>query len=184
MPETRVLLGHGGHVSFGGGTPIAITSAAVHIERDEPAFQPFGLDRAQVRWAVQVEQPGWAADVPKDGRIVFHRTADGVLYAMRAGSNIMRAPVEPAPLKRVRSVSAGHPSRITVALDYCAAYGPEVDEALGVAEPTVDLWESGDLTPTETDLLRLSTLTGFPPQWFANRKPVPEINGPVFVCKR
>ena len=53
-----------------------------------------------------------------------------------------------------------------MALDLRKLHGPGVDRALGVLEPTVDLWESGAMTPTKSDLKRLAMLTGFPEEFF------------------
>lgn len=61
------------------------------------------------------------------------------------------------------------PYLITTALDMCALHGPEVDEACGVAEPTVDHWESGLVYPTWEQLCALATLTGFAPAFFSRR---------------
>lgn len=58
------------------------------------------------------------------------------------------------------------PSAITRALDMHGLYGPEVDEACGVREPAVDLWEAGKLYPTWEQLRLLAKLTGYPPLWF------------------
>lgn len=104
------------------------------------------------------------------------------------------------------------PWRITLALDVRALYGPEVDEACGVAEPAVDRWESGDERPTSrsavvqpklrvlapkpgapfsperlpstaAQLHRLAVLTEMPVWFFV--EPAPEVDlGPVFVCAR
>lgn len=58
------------------------------------------------------------------------------------------------------------PHRITLALDIARLDGPEVDEACGVQEPAVDLWECGRLYPTWEQLCRLAQLTGFPVAFF------------------
>lgn len=57
----------------------------------------------------------------------------------------------------------GHvvPHTITIALDLAGLYGPEVDHACGVEEPTVDLWEAGEEYPTWPQLLALAELTKF-----------------------
>jgi hypothetical protein len=54
------------------------------------------------------------------------------------------------------------PFRITTALDMLGLYGPEVDQALGVEEPTVDMWESGELVPTREQVEALARLTEYP----------------------
>ncbi len=73
------------------------------------------------------------------------------------------------------------PYRITQALDVRGLYGPSVDVALGVEEPTVDLWESGELVPTKAQIKRLALLTGMPEEFFY-REPEPSPEGQVFVC--
>lgn len=77
------------------------------------------------------------------------------------------------------------PSRITHALDNAGPAmerleGPEVDRALGVEEPTVDLWETGELVPTDEQVRRLAVLTGWPVGWFY-QPPLPEYER-VFIC--
>jgi transcriptional regulator with XRE-family HTH domain len=75
------------------------------------------------------------------------------------------------------------PSRITAALDLRGLYGPEVDQACGVEEPTVDQWETGELVPTPTQIKRLAILTGFPVGYFY-REPVRHIcKCDIFVCR-
>lgn len=76
--------------------------------------------------------------------------------------------------------SAPTPQRITTALDMAGLYGPEVDAALGVREPTVDQRESGESVPTAAQVRRLAILTGFPVAFFYGPPP-PEIrNG--WIC--
>lgn len=58
------------------------------------------------------------------------------------------------------------PHRITQALDLRGLDGPEVDEACGVAEPQVDMWEAGQLYPAWESLILLAELTDFPPEFF------------------
>lgn len=58
------------------------------------------------------------------------------------------------------------PARITIALDSIGAEGPWVDEYLGGAEPMVDQWEAGELTPTRAQIEKLAELTHFPPEFF------------------
>lgn len=72
--------------------------------------------------------------------------------------------------------------RITCALDFRGLYGPEVDEALGVAEPMVDWWEAGTADPTHEEMMRLAALTGFMPWWFYLGT-LPAITN-VFICRR
>lgn len=61
------------------------------------------------------------------------------------------------------------PWLITIALDGKRLYGPEVDQACGVAEPGVDMWEAGDLYPSFEQLCKLAKLTGKTPGFFMNR---------------
>lgn len=61
------------------------------------------------------------------------------------------------------------PYLITTALDMCRLDGPGIDEACGVEEPTVDLWESGLVYPTWEQLCALAQLTGFAPAFFSRR---------------
>jgi hypothetical protein len=72
------------------------------------------------------------------------------------------------------------PQRITAALDMAGLYGPEVDYACGVKEPTVDLWESGELVPTREQIASLSMLTGFPWRFFYMPAQTPVQWG--FIC--
>lgn len=72
------------------------------------------------------------------------------------------------------------PHRITTALDLCGLEGPGVDEALGVEEPTVDRWETGELVPTAEEIGRLAELTGYPKDYFY--LPVTMPGGWTFVC--
>lgn len=58
------------------------------------------------------------------------------------------------------------PHRITMALDMCDLFGPEVDIACGGQEPDVDMWEAGKLYPRWDQLEQLATLTGRPLRWF------------------
>ncbi|TIH34948.1 hypothetical protein D4765_11675 [Subtercola vilae] len=50
------------------------------------------------------------------------------------------------------------PDRITTYLDMAGLDGPGVDEACGVKEPAVDLWEAGELYPTWEQLLALANI--------------------------
>lgn len=62
------------------------------------------------------------------------------------------------------------PWLITIALDGKRLYGPEVDEACGVPEPGVDMWEAGTLYPRFGQLCALAKLTGKSPGFFMNRR--------------
>ncbi|MET4614150.1 transcriptional regulator with XRE-family HTH domain [Rhodococcus sp. PvR044] len=76
------------------------------------------------------------------------------------------------------------PFRITTALDMADLHGPEVDAALGVPEPTVDLWEEGKLVPTDDQLERLAELTGFAVEYFFRERPPQSEGGAMFLCRR
>jgi len=72
------------------------------------------------------------------------------------------------------------PQRITIALDICDLYGPEVDEALGGQEPMVDEWETGQRIPTKEQVQALAVLTGYPVDYFY-LPPPPTLTG-VWLC--
>lgn len=72
------------------------------------------------------------------------------------------------------------PDAITAALDLGRLYGPQVDEACGVEEPAVDMWETGELYPSWDQLLALSALTGFPVDFFT--KDTAADAGPIYMC--
>ena len=65
------------------------------------------------------------------------------------------------------------PGRITIALDFCDLYGPEVDRALGGEEPMVDEWESGARVPSVADVQALAVLTGYAVRFFYMPPPPP-----------
>lgn len=73
------------------------------------------------------------------------------------------------------------PERITAALDLAGLHGPEADATLGVAEPTVDLWEAGARVPTGDQLALLGELAGVTVEWFYLPAPDPFVG---FVCRR
>jgi len=74
-------------------------------------------------------------------------------------------------------------ARITHALDALRLYGPEVDEALGVREPTVDLWESGDLIPTAAQIKRLALVTQYAEEFFYKADGLVPRNLFIPVCR-
>lgn len=84
------------------------------------------------------------------------------------------------PKLHVRRGDVPTPERITAALNIMNLYGPEVDEACGVAEPAVDMWEAGLLIPTREQIHRLALLTGFPWRFFYMPPPTPITGG--FIC--
>jgi hypothetical protein len=63
------------------------------------------------------------------------------------------------------------PYRITMFLDANDLYGPEVDAACGVDEPTVDLWEAGKVYPTWDELQALARLCMVQPITFCSDAP-------------
>lgn len=71
------------------------------------------------------------------------------------------------------------PYLITRWLNHRDLYGPEVDAALGVPEPTVDRWEAGLQYPTWAQLQRLGTLTGLHPRWFIAKH---TNDPPIHIC--
>ena len=72
------------------------------------------------------------------------------------------------------------PERITMALDFCGLYGPEVDQALGGEEPMVDEWESGERVPSLQQIQALAGLTGYAVRFFYLPPPPPLANG--WIC--
>lgn len=72
------------------------------------------------------------------------------------------------------------PERITMALDFCGLYGPEVDQALGGEEPMVDEWEAGVRTPTVEQIQALATMTGYTVGFFYMEAPPPLAGG--WIC--
>lgn len=72
-----------------------------------------------------------------------------------------------------------NPARITMVLDAAGLWGPEVDRACGVEEPTVDLWESGELVPTRQQVEALAELCGVTPVLFYLDDPPA---GPMWLC--
>lgn len=76
--------------------------------------------------------------------------------------------------ERLLATAKPNPARITAALDAAGLWGPEVDRACGVEEPTVDLWEAGELVPTPDQVRALAKLCGVTPTMFyGEHKPVP-----------
>lgn len=75
------------------------------------------------------------------------------------------------------------PYIITSALDSKDLYGPEVDAACGVLEPTVDMWEAGHVYPTFDQLVALAKLTQVMPAFFTRDHHV-AADGRMFLCGR
>lgn len=73
------------------------------------------------------------------------------------------------------------PCAITTFLDMRSLDGPGVDEACGVKEPTVDLWEAGRVYPTWEQLLALADLCQVP-VWRFTEPPLHHTDGPIFIC--
>ena len=84
-------------------------------------------------------------------------------------------------MHRDRAVEAGEqtptPERITMALNLCDLYGPEVDQALGGEEPMVDEWEAGVRVPDFVQVQALAEMTGFPVRFFYLEPPSPLTGG-------
>ena len=72
------------------------------------------------------------------------------------------------------------PERITIALDSCDLYGPEVDRALGGEEPMVDEWEAGARVPSVAQVQALAKLTGYAVRFFY--WPAPPPLGSGWMC--
>ncbi|MDN5895831.1 MAG: hypothetical protein L0H93_17620 [Nocardioides sp.] len=89
-------------------------------------------------------------------------------------------PRPPRPRTREHPV----PERITTALDICGLDGPEVDEALGGAEPMVDEWEAGQRIPTEQQIVTLAELTGFTVDFFHMPIDPEDRAGGIWMCQR
>lgn len=137
-----------------------------------------------------VEQPhlpsplGWWERLP-DGRLLVRCHG-----ARRQNERYQIAPIAewnplPGQGRRWNAIPDRAPNRdrITAALDYHGLFGPEVDEALGVADAfdtVVDAWETGDMIPTESEIRRLAMLTGMPPAWFYAGT-LPTISD-IFLC--
>jgi len=96
----------------------------------------------------------------------------------------MRATVEQrtAEAKLRWENGLARPDAITLYLDARGLYGPEVDAACGVAEPTVDLWEEGRVYPTWEQLLALAELCGVGVWMFTTDHPA--LDGRFFLCGR
>lgn len=104
---------------------------------------------------------------------------------IRQAKNRARTINEEATAQAEARWRAGYliPARITQVLDMRGLYGPEVDEACGVEEPTVDQWEAGEVYPTWEQVLALSALTGHGPIWFTDAIPYHHIER-MFICDR
>lgn len=98
---------------------------------------------------------------------------------LRRTHELRRQATAPPPTTRVPV-----PERITMALDRRGLDGPEVDIALGGAEPMVDEWEAGTRVPTAEQVAALADLTGMLPGFFY--QPIPDWakTGGAWVCQR
>lgn len=87
---------------------------------------------------------------------------------------LMRQQRERRRLEAYQEWRAGRvvPHRITMMLDLLRLDGPGVDEACGVQEPAVDMWEAGTLYPTWEQLCALAMLCGGEPMMFTLPLPV------------
>lgn len=134
--------------------------------RDEPGPLPPG--EAALSRRVRQAQPGARA-------LAARQAAD---HQAAYGAALGRQEAE-------RLISAGRvvPARITIALDLCGLYGPEVDAQCDAAEPDVDMWEAGLAAPAPGQVEKLAALTGFPVVWFYRPVPAgPFTSSPVFMC--
>jgi hypothetical protein len=118
-----------------------------------------GRDRLQEVLVEQRQQPG------APNAVKWHQA----LAEQKGGAKL-----------HVRPDDVPTPERITAALNIMNLYGPEVDEACGVEEPAVDMWEAGLLVPTREQIHRLAMLTGFPWRFFYQPAPPPITGG--FIC--
>lgn len=103
---------------------------------------------------------------------------------LRRASNARTAAIvqmETARAKQLWAAGLVRPYLITAALDAKGLYGPEVDEACGVEEPTVDLWEAGQVYPTWEQLCALAELCQARP-WFFTREISHSGRAPMFMC--
>lgn len=100
----------------------------------------------------------------------FHRDEHGALWVWLPDRPGWKpTPVELAAIDEPLPDRPANRDRITCALDLRSMEGPEVDEALGVADAfdtVVDSWEDGTGLPSHDDIRRLATLTGMLPSWF------------------
>lgn len=107
---------------------------------------------------------------------------NGPSGAKRATINRVMLQVEAAA--DLRDIADGKkaptPERITMALNLCDLYGPEVDQMLDGEEPMVDEWESGERIPTFEQMQKLAELTGYPVRFFY--QPPPPQLGPGWIC--
>lgn len=138
------------------------------------------MTKATARWGDRPHRQHRIASLLDPNDVSFDHDDAGRLVVLCFGQ-LYETPVPPADLKNCNRLVPGHPGWITLALDSRGLDGPEVDEALGVPEPTVDEWEAGRLRPTETELLRLATLTHYPPHFFSDPEP-PIKPSPMFIC--
>ena len=91
--------------------------------------------------------------------------------------------IETATARRQWEAGLVRPYLITMWLDSKQLFGPEVDAACGVAEPTVDLWEAGRVYPTWEQLCALAELCGARP-WAFIRELHESDRGRLFLCGR
>lgn len=113
----------------------------------------------------------------------WQRDEAGALWVAIPYGSVVKAPVPMADLTAPTGDRPPTPARITMALDRWGMDGPEVDEALGVADAfdtVVDSWEAGQVVPTVDDVRRLATLAAMLPHWFYKPElPLMEVG---FMC--
>lgn len=86
-------------------------------------------------------------------------------------------PRRAAERERLLATGVPVPERVSMALDLCGLYGPEVDAACGGEDPMVDEWESGTRVPTVEEIVLLANLTGFSAEFFYKPAPPPLSGG-------
>jgi hypothetical protein len=80
------------------------------------------------------------------------------------------------------------PARITIALDSCDLYGPEVDIQVGTYEKNpagdVDAWELGDAVPARWQVRLIAALCHLPVKYFYTPQEPWETDGHMYICGR
>lgn len=118
------------------------------------------------------EEPGKPSRAAYEDALNRQRSRPGMPNAGKWMGALQRQkePLSPTPV----------PKRITMALNLADLYGPEVDRACGVEEPTVDMWETGLVVPTREQIHRLAFITDVKPAFFY-LPPPPPLEGGV-IC--
>lgn len=114
--------------------------------------------------------------------IRFRRLADGGLEVTTATGERFLAPIPPVEILDAGVAGDARLERARLTIAFGDLAGPEVDEALGVTEPTVDRWEGGRIVPSLVDVARVARLTGRPLAWFY--EPLMPAGTSAIVCVR